>query len=117
MIHDPGDGVPHANHMENRLAYAQRIITYLDHRLPVGWRAANLCVLNRASWNKIATLAGEDRMPAEGTISCIIAMCRGREIQAQAVVEAMQVSIHNAEPRLLSTLQFEQAITTDVEYV
>ncbi len=97
MQTDLGPGVAHPNHMSNRLAYAQRIIALLDDHIPSA-TAANLCALNRASWDRIARLAGEERMPSEATISVIIAMVRGREL----AVEALQASLADSSKRLLS---------------
>lgn len=96
---DLGEGVPHPSHMENRLAYAQRIIGFLDAHIPNA-KAANLCVMNRASWNRVADLAGESAHPAEGTISVVIAMVRGREL----AVDALQGAL-NGDKRLLSKVE------------
>lgn len=91
--------VSHPSETENRLAYAQRIIVFLDARLPKA-KAANLAVLDHASWNRIATLADEKHMPSKATIMAVIAMVRGREL----AVEAIQASLSNTGDRLLSRL-------------
>jgi hypothetical protein len=97
-----GEANPHPNHMENRLAYAQRIIALIDEHMPAA-KAANLCLLNRPSWDRIATLAGEERKPSEATISVIIAMVRGREL----AIEALQASLGDASKRLLTKVTVE----------
>lgn len=91
MQTDLGPGVAHPNHMENRLAYAQRIVAMLDEHIPSA-TAANLCALNRASWDRIAVLAGEERKPSEATISVIIAMVRGRELAVEAIKSSLSIS-------------------------
>lgn len=93
-----GPGAAHPSHQENRLAYAQRIIKFMDKHVPSA-KAANMCVMNDASWHRIAKLAGEERLPSRATISTIIGMVRGREL----AIEAIQDSLGNGE-RILSRL-------------
>ena len=102
MQTDLGPGAVHPNHMENRLAYAQRIISFIDKHIPSA-KAANLCVLNDASWYRIARLAGEANMPSKATISTVIGLVRGREL----AIEAIQTSLGQPEKRLLS--RFDKA--------
>lgn len=94
-----GKGTSHPNEIENRLAYAQRVIAFMDTHIPQA-KAANMAVMDHSSWNRIATLAGEQRMPSKSTISAIIGMVRGREL----AVESIKSSLANPETRLLSRL-------------
>jgi len=96
---DLGKGTAHPNHQANRLAYAQRIIAFMDEHIPRA-KAANMAILDHAAWNRIAKLAGEKAMPSEATISMIIGMVHGRQL----AVEAIQNSLGNPEARLLSRL-------------
>lgn len=83
-----GPGTAHPNHQAARLAYAVRIITFLGEHIPRA-KAANLAVMDDASWYRICTLAGEKNMPAKATISTIIGMVYGREM----AIEAIQASL------------------------
>jgi hypothetical protein len=73
----------HANEIENRIAYAQRIVTYVDREMP-GATSASLTQLGDLSWRRIANLAGE-RVPSDATVSVVIALVRGRELAAEAI--------------------------------
>lgn len=97
-----GSGTAHPSHQENRLAYAQRIIKFMDKHVPSA-KAANMCVMNDQTWHRIARLAGEERMPSKATISTIVGMVRGREL----AIEAISTSLGQPEKRLLS--RFEKA--------
>lgn len=88
--------VPHEKETENRLAYAQRTIGFLNTHIP-GHRAINLAHMNEAAWRRISELAGEARPPSKSTISMIIGMVRGRELAIQAI----QKSVGDSSRRLL----------------
>ena len=64
-------------HMQNRIALAERIDAYLDKHMPMA-TASNLMVLDEASWERIASLAGESKL-SDGTITAVIALVRGQE--------------------------------------
>jgi hypothetical protein len=77
----------HANEINNRITYAQRIVTFVDREMP-GASAESLTMLGEASWRRIANLAGE-RVPSDATVSVVIALVRGRELAAEAVRSAL----------------------------
>lgn len=78
MQMDFGPNGVHASHMENRIAYAERIIAWLDENI-APFKAGNLAALNGPTWDRIATQAGEKTMPSKATVSCIIGMVHMRE--------------------------------------
>lgn len=80
--------IPHPNETENRLAYAQRIIGFLDTYAP-GAKAVNLSRMNEASWRKIADLSEEARPPSKSTISMVIGMVRGRELAIESITRSL----------------------------
>lgn len=96
---DLGEGTVHPNHQENRLAYAQRVIAFLDKHVPSA-KAGNLAAMNDATWYRIARQAGEERMPSKATISCVIGMVFMRE----QMLAQLATFAGNGE-RLLSKLE------------
>lgn len=83
---DLGKGTIHPSHMKARLAYASRILAFMDKHVPSA-RAANMAIMNDASWYRIAELAGEERKPSKATISAIVAMAHMREEMARVISE------------------------------
>ena len=75
---DQGEGGVHPNHLSNRIAYAERIIAWLDEFLPEA-KAENLAVVNAPTWERIAVKAGETIAPSSATISTIVGMIKMRE--------------------------------------
>lgn len=104
-----GTEVPHPQEIENRLAYAQRIIAFLDQHVPHA-QAANLAMMNRASWNRTCSLAGEAHMPSLATISTIVGMVHGRSL----AVEAITGSLAQPEKRLLNRTRLDRAPVRDL---
>lgn len=110
MQREQGPSVAHVNHLENRLAYAQRIIRWLDKHVE-NHTAASLALFNRATWDRIATLAGEERKPSEATISTIVGMVRGKELMAKALGKAL----HDADDRLMSNVEVMPTVAAMAE--
>lgn len=73
----------HTNEINNRLAYAQRFLGFLDREMP-GVSATSLSLMADESWGNLAVQAGE-RPPSKSTVSVIIALVRGREIAVEAI--------------------------------
>lgn len=93
-----GAHVSHPSEIENRIAYATRVVAFLDRHLPTA-RAANIAVMNQASWDRIADLAGENH-PSKASINMITGMIVMREsIVAQAA------TVSGPTTRLLSKLE------------
>lgn len=93
-----GKHISHPSELENRIAYATRVVAFIDEHLPAA-RAANVAIMNQASWDRIAQLAGENT-PSKATINMIVGMLVMRE---SIVAQAGKVSGPTA--RLLSTLE------------
>jgi len=70
--------------MQNRIALAERIDAHLSRHMPTA-TAQNLMLLDDASWERIAGLAGAKTAPSDGTITAVIALVRGKELLAAAV--------------------------------
>lgn len=102
----------HVNHLENRLLYAQRIIAFFDRRVPDA-KAANMAAMNRATWEHICRLAGEERMPSDATISTIVGMVRGREL----AMEALKGALSTPAPFLAPPLAPSEAALIEAERV
>lgn len=98
MQTDLGRGTHHVNHVQNQLAYAQRIIAFMDQHIPRA-RVANMAVMNDASWHRIARLAGEEHMPSKATICMILGMVAMRE-----AITDQGAKVTGPEGRLLSRL-------------
>jgi hypothetical protein len=64
--------------MRNRIALAERIAAFIGETMPTA-TAENLILLDDASWERIAHLAGEAKL-SDGTITAVIALIRGKEL-------------------------------------
>jgi hypothetical protein len=88
----------HPQEMENRLAYAYRLIAWIRGAMPSA-RAANLTSLREGTWESMAVQAGENP-PGVATISTIIAIMAEQERAAAAMADALKGSL-SEPPRLL----------------
>lgn len=103
---DLGKGTVHPSHMKARLAYASRIIAFLDRHVPTA-KAANLAAMSDATWHRVATTAGEVNMPSVATISTIVGMVHMRE-KMQA--EIAKVTGAGFQLSTLETVDHEAAL-------
>lgn len=95
---DNGPGGVHPSHLANRIAYAERIIAWLDEFLPEA-NAENLAVVNAPTWERIAVKAGESIPPSSATISTIVGMVKMREnVLAQVAQVAGGAKLFSALP-------------------
>lgn len=98
MQMDFGPHGVHANHMENRIAYAERIIAWLDANIGE-FKAGNLAAMNGATWDRVATQAGEKTMPSMATVSTIVGM-----VHMRATISRQAATASVSGARLLSSL-------------
>jgi len=100
-----GAYAPHPNEIENRIAMAERLTSWIRVNMPSA-RAANLTALREGEWDRMAHMAGE-RPPSVATISVVVALLWERERQTEAVVAAISGALATEPTRLLA--RFDRA--------
>jgi len=76
------------HHTQNRLALAIRLLKFLDRTMSTVSSDA-LSRLDESTWDLVARMAGETRMPSEATCATVIALVFARERATSTLSESM----------------------------